>query len=151
MAARLTRRRALLGGAAVVAGGGGLAYALRPRPALGEGDLTVREAYNAAAAGDIVLIDIRRPDEWARTGVGKGAVPLDMRDADFLDRVHALLDGDRSRPVAVICAAGVRSHRMSGRMADAGFSAVIDVPEGMEGSSAGSGWVAAGLPVVPPR
>ena len=112
--------------------------------------LTPPEAHDAAATGAIVLIDIRRPDEWARTGVGAGAVPIDMRRADFEDMLLRVTEGDKSRPVALICARGVRSRRMSERLRAAGFTHIIDVPEGMLGSGAGPGWVRRGLPVVRP-
>jgi hypothetical protein len=39
---------------------------------------------------------------------------------------------------------------MSARLAEAGFTGIVDVPEGMLGSSAGPGWLARDLPVVRP-
>jgi len=109
--------------------------------------LSVADAHAAATAGDITLIDIRRPDEWARTGVGEGAIPLDMRDPDFPGKLLALAP-DPDAPIALICARGVRSRGLAKRLTDAGFTRIIDVPEGMLGSGAGPGWLAAGLPVV---
>lgn len=94
----------------------------------------------------LILIDIRRPDEWALTGVAFGAVPLDMREDRFLDRLDQLTGGDRAAPIALICARGVRSRRLATKLAAAGFSAVLDVSEGMLGSAAGPGWIARGLP-----
>ncbi len=109
------------------------------------------EAHERVAAGEIVLIDIRRPEEWAATGIAKGAVPIDMRVPDLGPRIDAALGGDRTRPVALICHSGVRSHHLSGAMAKAGFSMVYDVSEGMAGSRRGPGWVARGLPVERPE
>ena len=44
-----------------------------------DGDvLTAPQAHAAATAGDITLIDIRRPDEWAKTGSGEGAHRVDL-------------------------------------------------------------------------
>lgn len=96
------------------------------------------------------MIDIRRPDEWARTGVGEGAVALDMRRPDFIDALLALTAGRRDQPVALICARGVRSRGMRKRLRSAGFTEVLDVPEGMLGSGAGPGWLASELPVGAP-
>mgnify|MGYP001798245508 CR=1 FL=1 len=110
--------------------------------------LSVQDAHDAALSGAVVLVDIRRPDEWATTGIGEGAVPLDMRRDDFVTALSALADGETAAPVALICARGVRSKRLSGRLAAAGFTNIIDVPEGMLGSGAGPGWLRAGLPVV---
>jgi len=109
-------------------------------------DLKVAEAHQQAVAGDIVLIDIRRPDEWRKTGVGDGAAPLDMRRKDFVDALATLVGGDLDTPVALICARGVRSAKMSKRLSEAGFTRIIDVPEGMLGSRAGPGWLASKLP-----
>ncbi|MEO0389574.1 MAG: rhodanese-like domain-containing protein [Pseudomonadota bacterium] len=106
-------------------------------------------AHRAAQDGQILLIDIRRPDEWTKTGLGQGAVPLDMRRADFAQALIALAEGDRARPIALICARGVRSRRLGSALAEAGFTRILDVPEGMLGSGAGPGWVNRGLPVVP--
>lgn len=112
------------------------------------GALSVRDAHAKAVSGEVMLIDIRRPDEWARTGVAEGAAPLDMRRGDFVDELLVLTGGDRSLPVALICARGVRSRAMSRRLEAAGFTNIIDVPEGMFGSGAGPGWLKTGLPVV---
>lgn len=98
---------------------------------------------------EITLIDIRRPDEWQRTGVGAGAVPLDMRRRDFTAALLEVTEGRTDVPIALICARGVRSARLSAAMTDAGFTNIIDVPEGMLGSGAGPGWIKSGLPLVP--
>jgi hypothetical protein len=39
---------------------------------------------------------------------------------------------------------------MAARMEAAGFTRILDVPEGMVGSAAGPGWIARGLPVERP-
>ena len=51
--------------------------------------LTPQEAQAAAKDGRILLVDIRRPDEWQKTGVPEGAVPIDLRRDDFADAVLA--------------------------------------------------------------
>lgn len=148
--ARPSRRALLAGGAGVVAValGGGVVLARRDRFAGLE--MTPSEALAAADAGTVLLVDIRRPDEWARTGIPRGAVPLDLRRDDFVAALTALADGDPARPVALICARGVRSDRAAARLAEAGFTHVADVPEGMLGSAAGPGWLGRGLPVGRP-
>lgn len=110
------------------------------------GSLTVAEAHKRAVGGSLILIDIRRPDEWKQTGIPQSAHPIDMRRDDFLQALMAIAGPDRARPIAVICARGVRSARLSLQLTKAGFSAVLDVPEGMLGSGAGPGWLATGLP-----
>lgn len=110
--------------------------------------MSVEQAHQAAVKGDLILVDIRRPDEWARTGIGEGAVPLDMRRSDFIPALSELSQG-QAKQVALICAGGVRSARLARKLAAAGFAHIIDIPEGMEGSRAGPGWVAKGLPLRP--
>lgn len=148
--ARMTRRG--FGIAAGVAIVGGAVFASRwyniSAEAGVEGTLSTPDAHTAAVGGAILLIDIRRPDEWERTGVGEGAVPLDMRRKDFTDALLTRTDGRRDVPIALICARGVRSRHLTERLTTAGFTTIIDVPEGMLGSGAGPGWLKRGLPTV---
>lgn len=141
----LARRGVLVGGLAL--GGGAAAYWFNIAGSVGGGALSVQAAHQAARDGEITLVDIRRPDEWAHTGVPEGSIPLDMRDPEFALKMLRLLP-DKSAPVALICARGVRSRGLSNRLRAVGFTNVIDVPEGMLGSGAGPGWLAARLPVT---
>ncbi len=145
---RLSRRNlVLLGGTALaVAGFAGLNWYRGQGGADGLW-LTVQQAHTQAISGQVLLIDIRRPEEWARTGVGEGAVPLDMRRRDFLPELQALMEAQPGVPVALICATGGRSRYLAGQLAKAGLQGVYDVPEGMLGSRAGPGWLRAGLPL----
>ena len=68
------RRRGLIFGVVALAAGGGI-FASRwynIGADISAGALSVQDAHAQAVSGDIFLIDIRRPDEWARTGVGEG-------------------------------------------------------------------------------
>lgn len=106
-----TRRRFLTGGATVVLGGTAIFAANWfniGAQAGQDGTLSTPQAHEAAVSGAIFLVDIRRPDEWARTGVGAGAVPINMLAQDFIEQVSAQVGGNRSLPVALICARGVR-------------------------------------------
>lgn len=143
----LSRRRLLGFGILAGAAALGLREVMLHRPEYAGEAVAPDVAHRRALSGDILLVDIRRPDEGRRTGIGDGAHPLDMRRDDFTQALAALAEGDRDRPIALICARGVRSARMANRMTEAGFSRIIDVPEGMEGSDAGPGWIRRGLPV----
>jgi rhodanese-related sulfurtransferase len=123
------------------------AFSTLALPAGAEGVLNAPQAYAQAKAGKIILIDIRTPEEWSETGVATVAKTLDMRRDDFVTVLDRLLGGDRSKPVALICARGVRSSQLSRTLRQAGYSQVIDVPEGMLGSYAGPGWLSRDLPV----
>jgi rhodanese-related sulfurtransferase len=89
-------------------------------PAHDRARLTVAEALAQAQSGAIRLIDIRTPREWEQTGLPQGAVPLDMRRPDFLAALDQLTGGNRAAPVALICARGVRSARLSRALQEAG-------------------------------
>ena len=142
---RLPRRLLLVG---LLAGAGGVAAARWFNiTAEQEDGLSVQAAHAAAADGSVTLIDIRRPDEWARTGIPEGAIAIDMRDPDFVTKLLAQVSGPDA-VIALICARGVRSRHLAGRLNEAGFTHILDVPEGMLGSGAGPGWLAAGLPVT---
>ncbi len=136
---------ALVGASFAVTGGRNLFWSILSEDVADRID--VETAHRLAEAGDIVLIDIRRPDEWAATGSPASGHRLDMRREDFSDRLLELVGGDLDAPIALICARGVRSSRLTNQLTAAGFTRVIDVPEGMLGSAAGPGWIRASLPV----
>lgn len=142
----LTRRH-VIGVVVLAAAGGAVAWRTVARPGFDGQVLSPKQAHEQAVSGDILLVDIRRPDEWRRTGVGAGAHPIDMRREDFVAALEAVAGPDRDRAIALICAGGVRSARLARALTQAGFSRIIDVPEGMLGSRAGPGWLRSGLPV----
>lgn len=151
----MNRRKLLVGGALLALGGAGfvaadgqnLLYSALTEEVSGA-TLSPNQAHAQAVAGQVTLIDIRRPDEWDRTGSGEGAVRLDLRRDDFVQALTALVSSDLDAPVALICARGVRSARTTNQLVAAGFTNIIDVPEGMLGSAAGPGWLERGLPIV---
>ncbi|MCR9069875.1 MAG: rhodanese-like domain-containing protein [Rhodobacteraceae bacterium] len=149
-----TRRILMIGGLTVAAGalgwvgmGGqtGLYAALTPDVA--GGVLPADAAHRQVAADEMILVDIRRPEEWRATGSPEGAVQLDMRRADFTDRLREIQATAPDRPIALICARGVRSARLANQLTAAGLTGILDVSEGMLGSAAGPGWIARGLPI----
>ncbi|MGR3616453.1 MAG: rhodanese-like domain-containing protein [Paracoccaceae bacterium] len=142
----VSRRGLLIGGAVVAVALVGGAWYRRQAPHYGGLRLSVDEAHDQAMGGEITLIDIRTPREWKATGVGEGAHAIDMRRDDFISALQDVIGNDPSASVALICARGVRSARLSLRLTEAGFTNIIDVPEGMLGSKAGPGWMKMKLP-----
>ena len=102
-----------------------------------------------AAVDDILLLDIRTPMEWSRSGVPEGAVPLSIQRQDFPQALLELVDGDLSRPIALICATGSRSAMLQRYLQGQGYQQVSDVSEGMMGNRMAPGWLRRGLPVTP--
>ena len=149
--ARLLSRRTVLT-LSVLAAGSVCAAALAQRyfPFFGElPHISVQEAHRRAVQGEIILVDIRRPDEWRRTGIGEGAYPIDMRRTDFLQALARITHPTQGRPIALICASGIRSTRLAYRLSRSGFTNILNVAEGMTGSAAGPGWIRRNLPRIP--
>lgn len=110
---------------------------------------TAPEAARKLAAGDLVLLDIRSPQEWAETGVAKGAWPVSMHEPDFPERLQTILSVYGPGQIALICATGGRTSYIADILERNGIIGVLNVAEGMFGNGDGPGWVARGLPVVP--
>ena len=116
-----------------------------------DGVITSQLAYDQLQAGGLTVIDIRRPDEWRETGIPQGGYAITMHDPEgqeaFMANVLAALDGDRTAPIGLICAAGVRSTWASSYLARNGFTNVYNIREGMLGRGRQPGWISQGLPV----
>ncbi len=117
--------------------------------------LTPPEAQARLSSGDLTIIDVRLQMEWAETGLPEGALGISLQDqtlglrSGFVGDVLRALDGDRDRPVALICARGHRSAFAQKLLADNGFTAVHDIGEGVIGGEQGPGWLQRRLPTEP--
>jgi len=111
------------------------------------------QAMRLAMSGEIVVVDVRSPQEWQQTGVPAGARLVTIHQPDgligFIDAMGDTLGEDRDRPIALICARGNRSSVASSALAQAGYTQVYNIREGMLGSPDGPGWLARGLPTDP--
>ena len=136
----------IIGVFVVVAVVGVLTWRYSDAKDLGE-QISPAEAYQMAKDNEILLIDIRRPDEWKNTGIGEGAIPLDMRDKTFIEKLKKIVEEKGINKVAVICARGGRSKQLAKKLRKNGFENVIDVPEGMIGHSDDTGWINRKLPL----
>lgn len=107
------------------------------------------EAHEKAKKGEIVLVDVRTPDEWKQTGLPASghAITMHQNRQEFVKQLDAALGGDKSKPLAVICRTGNRTGSLVGPLEKAGYTRVIDISEGMVGGRNGQGWIRSGLPV----
>jgi rhodanese-related sulfurtransferase len=96
----------------------------------------------------ILLIDIRRPDEWQETGVAENAHKLDMTDEMFLAKLSKITEGNRTKPIALICRTASRTRVVQSALSQMGYSSIINVEGGMEGNENDKGWIKHGLPIV---
>ena len=100
-------------------------------------------------AEDVAIVDIRRPDEWRRTGVIEGTHLMTFFDAEgnydieaWMSKLKPVAIGDRR--VAIVCHSGGRSRPVSRFLhKDAGYRRVYNVRDGI------AGWIAANRPTVP--
>jgi len=124
-------------------------------PALAEtGVISASEARERAQEGDLTIIDVRSAQEWRETGVAENAKTVTIHNRDglpaFVAEVKKVLDQDKDRPVAFICATGVRSSAATRLLRGAGYTKVLNIREGMLGNSEdGPGWIARDLPTKP--
>jgi rhodanese-related sulfurtransferase len=110
---------------------------------------TPNEAHAKAKAGEAVMVDIRRPDEWLSTGVPEGAHLLEMADPDFLNKINDLVGGDKSRPIALFCRTATRTRTVQAALRQMGYTHVVNVEGGLIGNPADPGWQRRGLPLHP--
>lgn len=152
------RRALILTAGAVLAG---LSAPLLPQssPAIAQSSaaaalpatLDARSAHAKAVAHELVLVDIRSPGEWRRTGIPASAyaISLDQPPKAFMAALTNVVAGDKTKPLALICATGGRSSDVAGQLRRLGFTNVLDVGDGVAGSRKGPGWINAGLPMRP--
>ncbi len=110
--------------------------------------MSAPDAFAAVSQGNMVLIDIRSPEEWAETGVAQGAVTLTMHNKEFPKQISTLLNTQKDKTIGLICATGGRTNYVVSFLAKSGFPDVVDVSEGMMGNKRGAGWIARGLPLI---
>lgn len=127
--------------AAEQVGAPALAQGLPPEMPVNRADLMVRKAGG-------ILIDVRRPDEWAQTGVPVTAHTISVADDDFISQVNRVTGGDKSQRIALICRTGNRSAEARDQLLAAGYQNVTSVAGGVMGPD---GWVDADLPLRPYR
>lgn len=106
------------------------------------------QAHQKAENKEILIIDIRRPDEWKKTGIAKNAIPIDMRNKNFTQKLRQIMKKTKIEKIALICAKGVRSKWLAKKLAKEGFKNIIDINEGMIGRSKNTGWINRKLPIV---
>jgi rhodanese-related sulfurtransferase len=130
-----------------IAAGNLVFFMLLLNPAFAVEKSTPANVNQEVDAGRMILIEIRRPDEWADIGVAKSPRSIEMRDRSFLNRVQAIAKAKPDKKIALICRTGDRSKRMSSTLEGLGLNNIVDVAGGMSGNSSNSGWIAQGLPL----
>lgn len=81
-------------------------------------DMDVEAFSNYLKDGDVQLVDVRTPEEYAEGHI-PGAININVFDNDFID--EALKSLDKSKPVAVYCKSGRRSADAATKLSKNGF------------------------------
>lgn len=110
--------------------------------------ISAADASRQMETGDLVVLDIRTPQEWAETGIADGAWPVSMHTPEFPQQLQAILSQYRTSEIALICATGGRTAYVTEILEKNGIVGVADVSEGMFGNGEAPGWMARGLPIV---
>ena len=87
---------------------------------------------------NVVVLDVRTVDEF-NDGHIKGAILIDQKQSDFIEKAKATLPIDKK--IAIYCRSGRRSANAAGRLADIGYKCV-----NLKGGIIA--WKDAGKPVV---
>ncbi len=110
--------------------------------------LSVEETQEKLEREEIILVDIRTPQEWTKTGVAEHAQTFNLYADNFLENISALSQQNPGKPIALICASGRRSantiRKMTKALPNIQFK---DVSEGMLGNTRHNGWLKKGLPI----
>lgn len=93
-------------------------------------EISVQETHELKASDAVALVDVRRESEWRDTGMAEGAIGATLQDDDFLEQVLAVVGGDKSKPVALICRSGGRSAKAQKMLEADGYTTVINVAGG---------------------
>ncbi|WKZ60187.1 MAG: rhodanese-like domain-containing protein [Cyclobacteriaceae bacterium] len=90
------------------------------------------------ATPEKIILDVRTDEEYAQ-GKMKNATQIDYYQRDFKTEVAKL---DKTKPVFVYCASGVRSNSAAKILKQQGFTEVYDLKGGL------NAWARSGKPVV---
>ncbi len=70
---------------------------------------------------NVVVLDVRTVEEF-NEGHIKGAILIDQKQSDFIDKTKSLLPIDKK--IAIYCRSGRRSANAAGRLTDIGYKCV---------------------------
>ncbi|MCS6974544.1 MAG: rhodanese-like domain-containing protein [Cyclobacteriaceae bacterium] len=86
---------------------------------------------------DKIILDVRTPEEYS-DGHIPGSVMIDYYKSDFRQQINKL---DKTKPVFVYCASGVRSSSAAKILVQSGFTQVFNLQGGI------NAWYRSGKPI----
>ena len=101
----------------------------------------VEQTHELVEAEKMILIDVRRLEEWNETGRPAGSFGVTLQDQSFELNVLEILGDDKNKSVALSCRTGARSSLGADKLVAAGHANVSNVEGGF------LAWKKAGLPI----
>lgn len=89
-------------------------------------------------ASEKIILDLRTPDEYTSGHLAEATL-MNYYDRDFKTRIQSL---DKTKPVFVYCATGIRSNSAAKVLINSGFTEVYHLQGGI------NAWAGSGKPVV---
>jgi len=90
-------------------------------------DVTVDEFEKGIQGEDVIVLDVRKPDEYAQGHIANARL-MNIYDGDFNEQLKTL---DAKKPVYVYCRSGGRSGNAKNIMKQMGFAEVYNLRGGM--------------------
>jgi rhodanese-related sulfurtransferase len=132
---------------------------LEAPPEIANAGVAPREAWALFSSGQVLLVDVRSPEELKFVGRVPGALNVPWatgtsltRNPRFVRELESKV-GDKNQRVLLLCRSGKRSALAAEAAAKAGFTRVSNISEGFEGEldpqqqrGHGDGWRFHGLP-----
>jgi rhodanese-related sulfurtransferase len=103
--------------------------------------ITPQQAHQEVSSGNLILIDVREPNEWADTGCPESAYRIALQNHNFIEEVLNLVNNDKNASIAVSCKSGMRGDEAVNRLKAAKFTNVVNVEGGI------LKWISEQLPV----
>lgn len=94
-------------------------------------DITLIEAQALIAQGNVIILDIRTPEEYHQQHLPH-ALHIDFYNPDFTNRINRL---DKQKTYVVHCRSGGRSTKATQLMQQLGFQFVYNVKDYMFGEN----------------
>jgi hydroxyacylglutathione hydrolase len=96
------------------------------KPIKSAGTMSVLELKNKLEKGELLLLDVREPNEWKEEGIAEGAKCIHF--AELQDKMGSL---PKSKPITVTCSVGNRASVAVSILEREGFTDVSNVLGGM--------------------
>ena len=100
--------------------------------------LITPQELNQANQSEIVLVDVRTPQEYAQGHI-ENAINIDFYAPDFLKKMNAL---DKNKDIYIYCRSGHRSGLAAKKLEQSGFKKIYDLQGGI------NNWYTKNLKVV---